>query len=146
MGAPLTVELLLDNSAWARLDASSLAHERSEEIADLIEQARIGVCLPFMLEAAYSARSGRDHRALFDDLLGLPRLYIDEQVEERALDVQGQLARVGHHRLPPIDVIVAAIADVNQLGILHYDADYDLLADKTDLRFASVWLADQGSL
>jgi hypothetical protein len=36
-------------------------------------------------------------------------------VEERALDIQGQLARVGHHRLPPVDVIVAAIGDVNEL-------------------------------
>lgn len=146
MGAPLTVEMLLDNSAWARLDDVSLPQPRAEEIADLIEQGRIGVCLPFLLEAGYSARSGPDHSALMDDLLALPQFHIDERVEERALDIQGQLARIGHHRLPPVDLIVAAIADVNQLGILHYDGDYDLLAEKTDLRFVSVWLAERGSL
>jgi predicted nucleic acid-binding protein len=83
---------------------------------------------------------------LIGDLLALPRVRIDEQVEERALDAQRQLARVGHHRLPPVDVIVAAIADTHGLGILHYDIDYDLLAEKTDLSYESVWLADRGSL
>jgi hypothetical protein len=56
------------------------------------------------------------------------------------------MARVGHHRLPPVDVIVAAVADVNRLEILHYDGYYYLLAEKTDLRFKSVWLAARGSL
>ena len=32
------------------------------------------------------------------------------------------------------------------LGILHYDADYDLLDMKTDLLFDSVWLASRGTL
>jgi predicted nucleic acid-binding protein len=142
----VTAELLLDNSAWARLDSASLAQERAEEIANLVEHGRIATCLPFLLEAGYSARTGRDHNALIDDLLGLPRLQIDDRVETRALLAQSQLARVGHHRLPPVDLILAAIADVNQLGVLHYDADYDLIADKTDLRFNSVWLANRGSL
>jgi hypothetical protein len=30
--------------------------------------------------------------------------------------------------------------------VLHYDHDYDLIAEKTDLRFDSVWLADRGTL
>jgi hypothetical protein len=32
------------------------------------------------------------------------------------------------------------------LGILHYDSEYDLPAEKTDLGYAGVWLADRGSL
>jgi predicted nucleic acid-binding protein len=142
----VTAELLLDNSAWARLDHASLAHDRSEEIADLLEHGRIAVCLPFLLEAGYSARSARDHTQLIDELLALPQISIDTAAEDRAIDAQRQLARAGHHRLPPVDVIVAALADVNQLGILHYDSDYDLLLEKTDLRFNSIWLAPRGSL
>jgi len=111
-----------------------------------MQRGLIATCLPFLLEAGYSAGSGSDHKALVDELLSLPQIHIDRRVELRALDAQRQLARVGHHRLPPVDVIVAAIADINHLGILHYDGDYDLLAEKTDLRFASVWLADRGSL
>ncbi len=140
------VELLLDNSAWARLNRGSLSQDRAEQIADLLEQGRIATCLPFLLEAGYSARSARDHTELLDELLALPRVPVDAQVEQRAIDAQRQLTRVGHHRLPPVDLIVAAVADVNRLGILHYDSDYDLLLEKTDLRFDSVWLAARGSL
>ena len=67
-------------------------------------------------------------------------------MERRALDAQRALARVGHHRLPPVDLLVAALADRHGLGVLHYDRDYDLLAENAGLRFESVWLAPAGSL
>jgi hypothetical protein len=62
------------------------------------------------------------------------------------VDAQRQLARRGHHRVPPIDLLVAALADRNQLGIVHYDGDYDLISESTDLNFQSVWLAPRGAL
>ena len=102
--------------------------------------------LPFILEAGYSARAVRDHRDLMDELLALPWAAIDETVERRAVDAQRQLARTGHHRLPPVDFVMAALADRHRLGILHYDRDYDLIGARTDLRFASEWLAKAGSL
>jgi predicted nucleic acid-binding protein len=142
----VNVELLLDNSAWARLNLPSLPQRRAEEIADAIEQRRIGVCLPFLLEAGYSAHNAKDHSQLVDELSALPFLHLDEQVERRAIDAQRQLARAGHHRLPPVDVIIAAIADRHHGGVLHYDGDYDIIAKKTDLSFRSEWLAPSGAL
>ena len=56
LGASVTAELRLDNSAWARLDDPSLPRDRVEEIASALEEGRIAVCLPFLLEAGYSAR------------------------------------------------------------------------------------------
>ena len=64
----------------------------------------------------------------------------------RGTYAQRQLARVGHHRLPPVDLLVAATADRHRLGVLHYDRDYDLIAEKTDLDFDSVWLAAPGTI
>lgn len=142
----MSTGLLLDNSAWARLASPSLPQTRADEIAGWLEEGRLSVCLPFLLEAGYSARNGPDHAALIGDLLALPRVQIDDQVEERALDAQAQLARVGHHRIPPVDLLIAALADSNGLGVLHYDSDYDLLTQKTDLSYQSVWLADRGTL
>lgn len=139
-------ELLLDNSAWARLEHPSLPQWRADEVAAWLERGELVVCLPFLLEAGYSARSGADHAGLIGDLLALPRVHIDEQVEQRALDAQRQLARVGHHRMPPVDLIMAALADAHELRILHYDNDYDLLREKTTLRYESVWLAERGTL
>jgi predicted nucleic acid-binding protein len=146
MGARVSVELLLDNSAFVRLASPALAEWRAREIADALEQRFVGVCLPFLLEAGYSARSATDHDELLHELMALPMLYIDTEVEQRAVDAQRQLARAGHHRLPLVDLIIAALADRHRVGVLHYDRDYDTLATKTDLRFASVWLARRGSL
>jgi predicted nucleic acid-binding protein len=142
----VTPTLLLDNSAWVRLGDEAVPGERARELADALEAGEIAVCLPFLLEAGYSARSADDHDQLVGDLLSLPFAHIDEDVEWRAVEAQRLLARVGHHRLPPVDVLVAAIADRRGLGVLHYDHDYDLIVEKTDLTFESVWLAPRGTL
>ena len=142
----MTATLLLDNSAWVRLGDAALPAERNDELAEGLESGRIATCLPFLLEAGYSARTAREHEQLAAELLSLPHFRFDEATEQRALDAGAQLARVGHHRLPPVDLLIAALADRHGLGILHYDHDYDLIAEKTDLRFDSVWLADRGTL
>jgi predicted nucleic acid-binding protein len=111
-----------------------------------MEAGRVMVCLPFLLEAGYSARSGADHRALMDDLERLPRIGITSQIEGLALRAQAELARIGHHRLAPLDVIIAACAHANGMGVLHYDRDYDTLAERTSLSFTSEWLVSPGTL
>lgn len=140
------MRLLLDTSAWARLGAPALTHARRAEIAGWIEAGEVGTCLPFLLEAGYSARSGADHARLTTHLAALPRVPVDEQVTDLALDAQSALARVGHHRVPPSDLVIAACAHVRDTGVLHYDHDFDRIAEHTALRFASVWLAEPGAL
>lgn len=138
--------LLLDNSAWARLLAGLPTRERAEEIADLLVDRQLATCLPFLLEAGYSARSARDREELMARLAHLPRVGIDRTVEDLALAAQQELAAVGHHRLAPADLFIAACAHHAEAGVLHYDRDYDLLVEHTSLRFASEWLAPAGSL
>jgi predicted nucleic acid-binding protein len=142
----VTGTLLLDNSAWARLGDAAVPEERAAQLAAAVEAGQVATCLPFLLEAGYSAGSARDHEDLMDELCALPHFPIDELVERRAVDAQRELARVGHHRLPPVDLLVAALADRHKLGILHYDRDYDLIAERTDLRFESEWLVPRGTL
>jgi len=142
----VTTTLLVDNSAWLRLADAALPTKRADQIAEALESGSIATCLPFLLEAVYSARDAREHDQLLAELLSLPRYHLDDAAEQRALDAQAQLARVGHHRLPPVDLLVAALADRHDIGVLHYDHDYDLIAEKTDLEFDSVWLAARGTL
>lgn len=138
--------VLLDNSAWARLAHPALPNTRIAEIADAIEAGQVVICLPFLLEAGYSARSMEEHEELFTELLALPWAAVDEEVERRAIEAQRRLARSGHHRLPPVDLLIAALADRHQLDVLHYDRDYDLIGARTGLRFISEWLAPAGTL
>jgi predicted nucleic acid-binding protein len=111
-----------------------------------MERNGLGTCLPFLLEAGYSARSMQDHDAIMSDLGSLPRLTVTPAVEQLALDAQSDLARVGHHRLRPADILIAACAHEAGAGVLHYDRDYDVLREHTRLRFDSEWLAPAGSL
>jgi hypothetical protein len=134
--------LLIDNSAWARRGQPDVR----ARVADLLEANEVAVCLPFLLEAGYSARSADEHDQIVTDLARLQHVAIDAEVETLALEAQRRLARRGHHRLPPSDLIIAACAHRSGAGILHYDRDYDLIAEHTDLSFESVWLAPAGSL
>lgn len=139
--------LLIDNSAWARLDSSRLPVQRRTEVAKRLEQGEIVVSVPFLLEAGWSARSARHHDELLDDLLRLPRITIDGSIEDIALAAQADLARRGHHRsAAPSDLLIAACAHANGAGVLHYDRDFDILTDLTRLQFTSQWLAPAGTL
>jgi predicted nucleic acid-binding protein len=142
----VSAELLFDVSAWIRSGAESLPDARAEEVAEDWEMGRLAVCLPFLLEAGYTAQTTRHHTELLEELLSLPYFSIDETVERRALGVHAQLARIGHHRIPPVDVMIAAIAERHGAGVLHYDSDYDVLLEKTDLDFHSEWLMPAGLL
>ncbi len=134
--------LLLDNSAWSRRRLPAV--QKSMEAA--MESSQLGVCLPFLLEAGYSARSASDHASIASRLALLPRVEITPRIESLALSAQRELARAGHHRLAPADVIIAACAHDAEAGVLHCDGDYDLLRKHTSLRFESVWAAKRGTL
>jgi predicted nucleic acid-binding protein len=134
--------LLIDNSAWARWSKPG-ARER---LATAFETGEIAVCVPFLLEAGYSARSAVDHQTLIGDLSLLPRVELGPDVERLALRAQSELAAVGHHRLAPADLMLAACAHHSGHGVLHYDRDYDVIAAHTSLEFESEWVAPAGTL
>ncbi len=50
----------------------------------------------------------------------------------------------GAQRIPIVDYMVAATAQETGAAVLHYDGDYDTLAEV--MEFESVWLAPAGSL
>jgi len=138
--------LLFDNSAWAHLNSGRLDDERRAEILDWMARGVIATCMPFLLEAGYSAQSAADHRTMMADFDRLARIPITPEVEERALQAQRELAAVGHNRLAPLDIVIAACAHEAGAGVLHYDRDYDILAARTTLDFNSEWVAPPGSL
>jgi predicted nucleic acid-binding protein len=138
--------LLLDNSAWSRIVLGVLDDDRTEVVAGWIEQRQIATCLPFLLEAGYSARSAVDHQTTMAELNLLPRIHVTPEIENLTLQAQRELALVGHHRIAPIDVLIAACAHEAGVGVLHYDRDYDLFAKHTSLEFESEWLAPAGTL
>jgi len=138
--------LLLDHSAWSRLIDDKVPEDREETILDWIGAERLATCLPFLLEAGYSARTGQEYRLNMGRVEQLPRVLIDQEVEKAAQNAQRELAKRGHHRLSPNDLIIAACAAAVNGGVLHYDRDYDLIREQTSLDFESIWLVEPGTL
>lgn len=139
--------LLLDNSAWSRVVAGTLPSEAADAVAGRLEERELATCLPFLLEAGYSATAAADHRAMMDDFGQLyQRVELTVVAEELAVRAQAELATRGHHRLAPIDLMIAGCAHEAGAGVLHYDRDYDVIAELSSLRFESVWVAPAGSL
>jgi predicted nucleic acid-binding protein len=134
--------LLLDNSVWSRRREPSVR----DWLSAAMESAQLSVCLPFLLEAGFSAQSGVEHENIMRRLTLLPQTDITHRVEKLAIEAQGKLAQIGHHRLSPTDLIIAACAHEARAGVLHYDGDYDLIAKHTALEFESRWVAPAGTL
>jgi predicted nucleic acid-binding protein len=138
--------LLLDLSAWSRLLADRVPADRENIVLGWIEEGRLATCLPFLVEAGYSARDAAEHGEGMERLERFSHFPVDEAVERAALQAQSDLAGVGHHRMAPADLMIAACAHVAGGGVLHFDRDYDLILEHTRLSFASVWLAEAGTL
>ncbi|MGC2375192.1 MAG: PIN domain-containing protein [Solirubrobacteraceae bacterium] len=144
MTTPLS---LLDTSVWSRLRDGRVAGAHAERVAARIEGGELATTEPLLLEMRYFARNAEDFALLAEELDALPLLPLDGTAIQRALDAQAQMAadkRVSH-RVKPIDLLVAGVADRHEAAILHYDGDYDLIAKHTDLSFDSVWVAKRGS-
>ena len=93
----------------------------------------IAVCPSTELEFFYSARSAKDREQAIGDMReasgwvpGHDRAYA------RAREVQGQLTAVGRHRSAgPVDLVVAATAELFGLTLLHHDRDFATIAGVT---------------
>lgn len=139
---------LLDTSVWSRLRDGRIAGRQAQRIAARIEAGELATCEPLILEMRCSAREAKDFTMLAEELESLPLLTLDSAAVRRALDAQAQLAadRRVSHRVKPIDLLVAGVADRHGAAVLHYDSDYELIAKHTDLSFQSVWAAKRGSV
>ena len=132
---------LADKSALARAGRPTVA----ARLEPLFLSGEIATCGIVDLELLFSARSGRDYAAILADRRGLPRAEIDERQVQRAIEVQAELARTGRHRAVTIpDLLIAAAAEAAGLCVLHYDADYDLVAGVTGQ--AVDWVVPAGSV
>lgn len=140
--------VMLDNSAWARLMRGNLPAADGERFERVARAGRVHVCAPMLIEALYSARDSRDRAELVQELTSFDQVRCDERTWELALAAQKTLTEAPgiSHRVPPIDLVIAAAADQHGLGVLHYDHDYDVIAAHAGLRFASVWVAEAGSV
>jgi predicted nucleic acid-binding protein len=133
---------MADRTALARVATTV---EVSTVLDPLLLEGEVATCGVVDLEVLYSAESPRAYADYATALRTLPRVRITEEVLDRALEVQGRLAQRSQHRgvqLP--DLIIAACAESADLTVMHYDADYERIAEVTGQPVQ--WVVPRGSV
>lgn len=121
---------LIDKSALARLSRSADARLWLERI----ERGLVRIATVTLLEVGFSARSAADLRSGADRALldAMPVEYLTPRAEDRAIEVQALLADRGQHRAASIpDLLIAALAELGGLRVLHQGCDFELIAGAT---------------
>jgi predicted nucleic acid-binding protein len=106
----------------------------------------VATCGVAEFELGWAARSSAE----FDQVranrdAGYEWLAIRDEDWRRALEVQGALRRSGRIRAVGFpDLLVAAVAEREDVTIVHYDSDYDLIAGITGQPVK--WVVPRGSV
>ncbi len=140
--------LLLDNSVWARLLDKRLTGAPRKKLETALANGELWTCPPTLLEIRYSARDGHEFPLIAEELDALEHAPLSDDAGAAAVTAQAELAAIAgiSHRVKPVDLLVAAVAAEHDLGVLHYDHDYDTIAQHTALSFKSVWVSPRGSI
>lgn len=93
----------------------------------------VAVCDITELELLYSARSAADRDAVLRQLsAAYAWAPVPDGVYQRAREVQQMLTVVGAHRSAgPVDLLLAATAELGGLTLLHCDHDFEAIAKRT---------------
>jgi predicted nucleic acid-binding protein len=121
---------LIDKSAYTRLAESSDAQMWIERI----QRGLVRISTLTRLEVGYSFRSASQARteSASPPLVFMPVQYLTPAAENRAIEVQLQLADRGQHRAPSIpDLLIAACAEISGLTILALNKDFELIGQIT---------------
>jgi predicted nucleic acid-binding protein len=131
---------LLDTSVLTRLREPAV-REVIEERAQRGELARAGIS---DLEIGFSARNAAEWDRLADALEVFELVESTAEHVRRARQAQRLLASKHQRGRKVPDLLVAAAAEACNLTVLHYDADFDLIAAVTGQ--ACRWVVPSGSI
>ena len=96
------------------------------------------------LEVGFSARNADEWDSLLGALDAFVELPLTQAHVVRALQVQRLLAARSQHGRKLPDLLIAAAAEERNATVLHYDADFDLIAAITGQRCE--WVVPGGSV
>jgi hypothetical protein len=134
---------IADSSAWSKAANPAVR----EEWTAALRNRQIVTCPIVKLELLYAARDGSDFDRLDAMLAALRDIPITRSVTNAALAALRRLAHVRPLQQRSVkfsDLLIAAAAQDAAVGVLHYDAHFDVLAEA--LEFESRWIAPHGSL
>lgn len=132
------------------LETSVLTRLRTPVVVNRVRQLRatapIARATISDLEIGFSARNGAEWDRLRAGLTVLAPIECEtlQRHLDRARDVQRQLAAQGLAGRKVPDLIIAAVAEAARMTVVHYDADFDLIAAVTGQ--PAEWVTERGSI
>jgi predicted nucleic acid-binding protein len=135
-------QYLIDKSAFARIASNAVIRST---VADLVIAGRVATCAVIDLEILYSARSASAFHEIRRELSMIPKAPINQDVCERAMEIQYALSKKSMHRSVTLpDLLIAACAEMAGLIVLHYDKDFDVISEIT--KQETRWIMPRGSI
>lgn len=132
------------------LDISVLQRMRNPAVREVVDRAmahgRAARCVVVELETIYACRGAEEIAQAEAGFSPLAEAPVDRSVMEAARRAMADLAERSHgyHRVSVPDAITAAAASARGFAVLHYDRDFDRLAEV--LGFESRWVVPPGSV
>ena len=123
---------LADTSSWIWSRKHAYPDVRQAFDEQLLA-GEIAICDPVRLELLAGVHSSQ-YAARRLDLDALDTCPVTEQEWARALEVHGELARLGtdlHKGARPIDLVIAAAAESAGVALLHYDEHFEQIGRVT---------------
>jgi predicted nucleic acid-binding protein len=133
---------LADTSALARLRHATVA----SVLGPLIEAGLVATCGVIEFELGWATRTADEFDEVrADRQAGYEWLATHDEDWHRALAVQAALWRGGQIRVVGFpDLVIAAVAERERVTLLHYDSDYDLIAQVTGQ--PTQWVVPRGTV
>lgn len=133
---------LADTTVYVLQNRYPQVHRR---FTTLLTEGRLAACQMAALEYLNNAANPSSYESVWGALHGQRWINVTTEAMDRALDVHRKLASASQHRnfrLP--DLVIAATAELSGATVLHYDTDYDRIADITGQPME--WVVKKGSL
>ena len=121
------IRYLTDTSVFARLTKPAVV----AAFAPLAARRQVALSRPVVSDLGYAAQSPHDHREVAERLTSFQLVLTTDADHQRALEVQAQLAARSNHRALSLVGALVAATEARDLTVLHYDADFELVAEVT---------------
>ncbi|MGH3066905.1 MAG: PIN domain-containing protein [Gaiellaceae bacterium] len=135
---------LADTSAWT---TSARDPDLRRAFDRAVADRDVATCHPVAFELLHGARNAVEFSTIRTGLERLRQCPVGRREWDRAFDVYEMLALQGglhHRRVKHFDLLIAAAAASSELTLLHYDSDFDVIAEITGQ--PTRWIAPRGSL
>lgn len=131
---------LADTSVFSRITVKPVR----TAVSRLMGQIGVARSMLTDLEIGFSARNGGEWDGLMRALRQFTAIDVDADDVHRASGVQRALAALGLRGRKTFDLLIAAAAERRGLVVLHYDRDFELIAEVTGQ--AHEWVVPRGSI